>query len=98
MYMNIHLSGGKRVVAVCDSVLLGKVFEDGDRRLDLKAHASFFKGKPTSEKDVLGALKEFDSVNIIGPKSTQIAIKTGLFCEKDLLYIKNLPYIHIYRI
>jgi hypothetical protein len=48
MFINIIHSSCRDVVAICDSELLGKVFEEGQLQLDVKE--SFYKGEKGSQK------------------------------------------------
>lgn len=98
VYLRIHEAKEGRVVAVCDKSLIGKVFREGSKVLDLKKHQDFYKGNQASNEEVLAALKNFDSVNLVGEKATQAAIEARLAVEKDLLHISGIPYLHIYHI
>ena len=59
------------VVAICDSDLLGKRFEQGKFQLDVKE--SFFKGEETDEEKAIEIMKDMSkedaTFNIVGKKS-----------------------------
>ncbi len=86
------------VVAVCDKELLGKKFEEGKFQLDIKE--SFYKGKETSEEDLIKVMKSFScedaTFNIVGKKSVATAVKAGIVSEDDVGKIKGIPFVLIF--
>ena len=86
------------VVAVCDKELLGKKFEEGKFQLDIKE--SFYKGKETSEEDLIKIMKSFSredaTFNIVGKKSVATAMKAGIVSEDDVRKIKGIPFVLIF--
>ncbi len=98
MYLNIHDVKDGKIVAACDKELLGKKLSEGEKVLDLKKHQGFYKGKVATEKQLSDALRDFSSANLIGNKTTSIAIKAGMATEKALAYINSIPYLQLYRL
>ncbi len=95
MYLKIHESKNGRIVAVCDEELIGKVLEDKDRVMDLDRYRGFYVGEKANEDQVVVALKKFSSLNIVGKKSVAAALRT---VNADVMYIKKIPYIQMYKI
>jgi uncharacterized protein len=95
--MGIHENARGRVVAVCDSSLIGKILEEGDAVLDLKAHAAFY-GKRAQKQEILEALKNFTSLNIVGSDSVALAIGAGIVEESEVLEIAGVPHAQVYKI
>ena len=93
MFVKIHKSY-RDVVAVCDSKLIGKVFEEGDFQLDVKE--SFFKGDEVSESEVIDILqdmsKEDATFNIVGERSVDCALKAGIISDEGIKKIKGIPF------
>ena len=93
MFVNV-IKTYRDVVAVCDSELLGKCFEEGKFQLDVKE--SFYKGEKTSEKQTIEIMKkmiEEDAIfNIVGPKSIAAAIKAGILQEGSTKTIQGIPF------
>jgi hypothetical protein len=98
MYMKIHETTNMRIVAVCDKELIGEILEDEGTCLDLDTYKSFYVGEKVEEARVRDALKEFGSVNLVGKNSVGIALDLGLVEKDEVLYIKEIPYIQIYKI
>ena len=98
MQLKVTEREGKKVVAVCDTELLGQVFEEGDAVLDLKTHESFYRGKEATAEEVAEALANFGSANLVGKESVGVALEKGLAEKGDVRYIKNIPHLQLYRI
>jgi len=98
MYLKITEKEGKKIIAVCDTELLGQVFEEGGVVLDLKMYERFYKGEEATAEEVARALADFDSANLVGKEAVGIAIERGLAEEEDVKYIKNIPHLQLYRI
>jgi len=82
------------IVAVCDSDLIGKKFEDNMFQLDLQGE--FFKGKETSEERTVKIMqnmsKEDATFNIVGKKSVNTALKTGIISQNEIKKIQGIPF------
>lgn len=82
------------VVAICDAELLGKRFEEGKFQLDVKE--SFFGGDKTEEEKAIEIIKDFSredaTFNIIGEKSINTALKTGIITEDGIKKIQGIPF------
>jgi len=93
MFIKIH-KAYRDVVAICDSNLIGKKFEDGSRQLEVKE--KFFKGEEKTEKEVIKLierLSESDATfNIVGKSSCEAAIKAGIVSKEEIKTIKKIPF------
>jgi uncharacterized protein len=91
--IKIH-SSYRIVVAVCDSELIGKKFEEGIRQLDLRE--SFYKDKEMNEEDAIKTIeyqmKEDATFNIVGKKSIGVALKAQLITSKQVDKIAEIPF------
>lgn len=93
MFVNI-IKSYRDVVAICDSDLIGKRFEEGDFQIDVKE--SFFKGEDLEEKEVAEIIKnmklEDATFNIVGEDSTKLALQLGLISEEGIKKIQDIPF------
>ena len=84
----------RNVIAICDADLLGKKFEEGKFQLDVKE--SFFRGEKTSEEKLNDIIKkeavEDSTFNIIGEKSVNVALKTGIVSKHEIQKIQGIPF------
>ncbi|MBN2122242.1 DUF424 family protein [Candidatus Micrarchaeota archaeon] len=98
MYLKVRESPEGNVVAACDRELIGKVLEEGDSVLDLKAHSSFYVGEIAGQEQVRAALGDFASANLVGEKAVGVALKEGIVQKRDIKYINGVPHLQIYRL
>ena len=98
MYLKVHGTVGNRVVAVCDSELIGKILEDKKIYMDLDKHRGFYIGEQVEENEVKKELIAFSSINLVGKQAVKIAVDMKLVTKRDVMYINNIPYIQVYRI
>lgn len=100
MFVNV-IRSYRDVVAVCDSELLGKRFEEpfgkSVKQLDIKE--SFYKGKEgkkVSKEELLDIIKLFSvedsTFNIVGEKSIQVALEAGTISKKEVGRIQGIPF------
>jgi hypothetical protein len=83
----------RNVVAICDSNLLGKTFEEGKKQITLNEH--FFGGEEKAEKEVLeliekGSAEDY-TFNIVGKESIAVALKAGLIKQEGITKIQGVP-------
>ena len=82
------------IVAICDSDLIGKRFEEGDFQIEVKE--SFFKGEETPHEKVLELLydmsKEDATFNIIGKNSVGCALKAGIIKKEGITEVAKVPF------
>jgi len=93
MIVNI-IKSYRDIVAICDSELLGKRFEQGKFQLDIKE--SFFKGNKTNEEKVIKIMKDMEkedsTFNIVGKKSVNAALKAGIIKQEGIGKIQGIPF------
>jgi len=82
------------IVVICDANLIGKKFEQGKFQLDIKE--SFYKGEKTSEEQTIEIIKKMSTedaiFNIVGKKSINTALKTGIISEEGIKKIQEIPF------
>ncbi len=82
------------VVAICDSDIIGKTFEEGKKQLDIKEN--FYKGFEVDEKKAIDLMQKLDiensTFNIVGKKSVEAAVKAGIIVKENISNIKGIPF------
>jgi len=86
------------IVAICDSELLGKKFEQEVGKviyqLDLKE--SFYGGEEKTPEEVIEIIndmtREDATFNIVGEESVNAAVKAGIVREEAIKKIANIPF------
>ena len=86
---HIH-SDGRVVIAVCDKELIGKKFSEGDKQLDFTS--DFYKGKEMSPLLIGDMLRNADSANLAGHKSTQLGLEEGIIEKDQIITIDGIPF------
>jgi hypothetical protein len=93
IFIKIHKSL-RHVVAVCDSNLIGKKFEEGKKQLFLRE--SFYKGEGLEKKDALKIMlqqaKEDATFNIVGEESINLALEAGIIDKKGISRVAGIPF------
>jgi len=93
MQIKIH-EAYRIIVSICDSGLIGKKFEEGDKQLDLKE--SFYAGEEVDEKKAVEILvdmkKEDATFNIVGKESVRTAEKSGIIKKGCFDFINGISY------
>lgn len=93
MYVKI-IKSYRDVIAICDSDLIGRRFEEKNFQLDVKEN--FFKGDQAIEEEVLKIMlemaKEDATFNIVGKKSINLALKAGIISEQGIKKIQGIPF------
>lgn len=98
MYLKVTEREGQRVVAVCDKELLGKVFEEHGKVIDLQKYSYFYKGDIAGVDEVTEALSDFSSANLVGKKAVGTAIVLGLAEESEVRKIASVPHLQLYKL
>ena len=96
-FMNVMESEHGMVLSICDSDLIGKVIEEGDRILDLTC-PFFSNGKEKNFQDIIKHIYVAHTVNIVGTKIVGRLISEGILKEEEVMSIKGVKYSHIYRV
>jgi len=93
MKIKIHKSY-RDVIAICDSELLGKNFEQGNFQLNLTGE--FFNGDEKSEQETFEVIKDLAkedaTFNLVGKKAIAVALKAGIISKEGIKTIQNVPF------
>lgn len=93
MYVK-RISAYREIIAISDSELIGKTFTEGIKQLDVKE--SFYKGDiktPEEIKEIIEfGIKEDATFNIVGEKSTNLALEIGLIDDGSVATVDGIPY------
>ena len=89
MIVKLHKTPeGRIILAVCDSDLVGKCFEEDGLQLDLTS--DFYKGREGDKKRVLELFKVAHIINLVGEKSVELGRKEGIV--QKVIRIKGIPH------
>ena len=92
MIVKEHITADRRLIlSVCDKGIIGKKFETNDLKLDLSS--DFYKGKEKSEKEIIKLFEQAYIINLVGQKSVNLGLKSKIISKKDIIKIKDIPYV-----
>ena len=94
MYVNV-INSCRDVVAICDKELIGKVFLEGEKILDLKS--SFYDGEEIKKENLKKTIEDSYFITVIGENSTKYVLDLNLLDTDSIKRIKNIPYSLILR-
>jgi hypothetical protein len=93
MYLKIHERQNRKIIAVCDKDLIGKIFEEKD--LQLKVSENFYKGSILPEKEIIAILKDAININLVGKKTIKLALKNNIISKENIIKIKGVPHAQV---
>ncbi len=92
-HIKLHRSY-RTVVAICDTDLLGKKFEDGKMQLDVREN--FYKDKEITKEELIRMMisqeKEDATFNIVGKDSVQIALEAGIITKGNIGAVQGIQF------
>ena len=93
MLIKIH-KAYRVIVAICDTEIIGKHYEEGKAILDLKEN--FFKGDEKPESEIIELMqdlaKEDATFNIVGKQSVQAALKAQIISKEGIKTVQDIPF------
>ncbi|MBU2560922.1 MAG: DUF424 family protein [Nanoarchaeota archaeon] len=90
MIVKVHSTPNGKLFAICDSDILGRVFEEKGRQLDLSSR--FYQGEEMPEHELGKLLKDCYVINAVGKKSVAFLVRLKLIDDKNVMTIDNIPY------
>jgi hypothetical protein len=90
MFLKTYRVNKEVMVAVCDDELLGLTFCEGN--LHLSVNEMFFKGDPAGENEVKAALLDATIANLVGNKSVNCGIESGIIDKDQVIMIDGVPH------
>jgi hypothetical protein len=89
-----HITPDKRLfLAVCDTELFGKIYEQDDLILDLGS--DYFKGKESSEAEAVMLITGSYMVYAVGDRSVALCLKEDIIDKGHIKRIQKIPFVHV---
>jgi len=84
----------RKVVAICDSELIGRKFEEGKMQLDVRE--SFYNGSKFDEDEVKQIMIENRAndatFSIVGEEAVKIALQCGIIGKGNVGKVSGIPF------
>lgn len=93
LVVKVHKKEKRTIVSVCDKNLLGKVFSDGVRQLDLSGE--FYKGEEMDKVEIGDLMRNSDGVNLVGEEACALALDEGVVEKDDILTVQGVPHVQV---
>jgi hypothetical protein len=91
MILKKHVDpSGQQIIAICDSDIACKRFEENNTQLDLSS--DFYKGDKISPDKLISMIRKAYVINAVGQKTIDLLIKECLLTEENIKYISGIPY------
>ncbi len=91
MLVKIHESY-RYIVAVCDTELFGKRFEEGIKQIEVN---DFFKGDEKGKIEVIKIFRNMDkedaTFNIVGEEAVGCGVEAGVVSKEGIMKIDGVP-------
>jgi len=96
IWVKIHEHEQGKVIAVCDNEVLGKIYEEDIKVLNVTEN--FYKGKKMSVNEFIKLIEgeDFNSVNIVGNRIIEELINLKIITNFKI--IRGVKYAHIYKV
>ena len=85
-----YQQGVQRLVAACDSELLGSTHREGKFKLDVPP--SFYDGLRVDAEGLGSYLRSATVANLVGKRSVDVAIGLGLVDPANVLVVSGVPH------
>ncbi|MBS3163087.1 DUF424 domain-containing protein [Candidatus Woesearchaeota archaeon] len=92
-YVGIHNNMNGRVVAICDSGLLGQTLECENYKIEVSK--TFYGGELMSEDKVVLLLKKERNLNLIGKNIIELCLELGIIAQEHILMVNDTPHMQL---
>ena len=93
--IKVYTQGRERLVAACDSDIVGKTFRSDGLVLDVSE--SFYHGDDVDEEVLVNWLKLATVANLSGKRTVDIAIENGFVDRACVIMIGGVPHAQMMR-
>ncbi len=88
----IYEQGSDRLLAISDSSITGKTFEEGELRIYI---SDFYSGKECGEKEAVLLLKSATIVNAVGRGIIALMLREKMISKGNILEINKMPHAQV---
>jgi hypothetical protein len=90
MLVKLHKKDHRTIVAVCDKELLGQLFEENGKQIDLRG--DFYKGEEKSVQEIGDLMRNADGVNLVGDESIALGLQEGVIDQEQVMKVKGIQH------
>ncbi|MBS7625606.1 DUF424 family protein [Candidatus Bathyarchaeota archaeon] len=96
VYVKVYMKDRQKLVAVCDSDLIGKTFREG--KLKLEVTSKFYGGELVTASEALKQLLDADMGNLVGRNAVKMAVDSKLVDPDAIIYIAGIPHVQLLKL
>ncbi|MEB3766108.1 MAG: DUF424 family protein [Desulfurococcales archaeon] len=96
-HISIYKTPYGTMLFAADEELVGKAFYDEERKIALLVSEKLYGDKLVEEADLVKLMREASVLVLTGEKTVEIAVKLGLVHPDAILYVRNVPHAHVYK-
>lgn len=89
----IHIHGNQRIVAACDSDIVGREFREG--KMNIFVNPAFYFEKEISKDELSSLIQTADMVNMVGNSIVEFAVEQGFVDLDGVLVIQGIKHAQI---
>ena len=90
---NIFLKGDDRLLAIADSTLLEKTFEEGDRHITVSKQ--FYGDKTCGREEAKKLIMSATIINAVGKEIIGLMIEENIADKENILTIEGVPHAQV---
>jgi hypothetical protein len=87
---SIHAAGEEKILAIADSSILGKYFEEGEFQIDISSQ--FYGQKRCDEGEAIKLIKGSTIINAAGKEIIKLLVENNVIDQDKILFIKGVPH------
>ncbi len=97
IFYKIHRAAGEgSLLAASDKEVIGKTLKQDP--IHFVVSERFYKGEEISSEQLKEKMREHTSINLVGEKAVSAAIEEGLADEKQIIKIKGVKHLQIFKV
>ena len=81
------------ILVVTDKEIVGKLFEEGNKQLDLTKN--FYSGKERNEEAIKAIIPETYILHLTGEKAVALGIELGYVDKEKVVWISGIPHAEV---
>ena len=86
VYLKIHRSHNREVLALCDESLLGQVLFN--EKLQMKVSTGFYRGQKITPEEALQLMRNYVNINALG-STIELGIKLNVIRKDAVIWFKT---------
>ncbi len=100
VYLRIHRSQNREILALCDESLLGQVLSN--EKAQMKVSTSFYRGQRITAEEALQLMRNYGNINALG-STLELGIKNNVIKKEAIIWFttsdgKKIPHLLLFSL